>query len=170
MTSKTSLYILATAVGVAAIAAVVWSLGKHDERITTSPGAETAPLPLAIKSQSQATLATASSSGTTITDKDSAARAPEIAKQFQEAADYRVLYESLLRAKTDRSGLYALHILTLCNSMRTVDFKAKPSTSSQQDQAQQKMTARCSTFTADELSGTKRLEALKDPRTQGRLR
>lgn len=94
----------------------------------------------------------------------------DLAKRLQETRDYRVVFESLLRNQTPKSGLYATHILSLCSMMRTADFSKAPLKSTQQEQARQLMIDRCSTFVAEELSGTRKLELLKDPRTQGELR
>lgn len=82
-----------------------------------------------------------------------------------EADDYRVLFESLLANPTEKSGIYALHLLRTCISQRMFGMAwLPPSGSSHQDEMRQRWIARCSTFTQDELSDERLASLMQDPR------
>ncbi|WPB56896.1 hypothetical protein [Xylophilus sp. GOD-11R] len=88
---------------------------------------------------------------------------------LEEARDYRVAFEYLLRDHTEKSGLYAMHILKLCTGyLRAEPMEA--SHSSRQDGARELMAARCASFSTDELSDQSRLHAISDPRLSGGLK
>lgn len=98
---------------------------------------------------------------------------PEVGSftRLQQATDYRVLFESLLAHPDRASGLYAQHLLRICwGVQRAVAegvFEAAASTSSAQDEAQQKIKALCASFIEQELTIDRLGELMQDPRITG---
>ena len=90
---------------------------------------------------------------------------------YQNAADYRVLVESLLANPTDTSGYYVVSMLKTCRAVRRQDTMSRlpPTISSEQDDARQRWFARCSSFTDEELSLQHLGEIMMDPRVRGRF-
>ena len=90
---------------------------------------------------------------------------------YQNAADYRVLVESLLANPTDTSGYYVVSMLKTCRAVRRQDTmnRLPPTISSEQDDARQRWFARCSSFTDEELSLQHLGEIMMDPRVRGRF-
>lgn len=90
--------------------------------------------------------------------------------ELMDARDYRVLFESLLANPTEKSGLYAMHILARCQSLGTMDFHATSSHSTRQDEARQRLEGVCKSFTPEEVAPARWQQLLTDPRIQGRYR
>ena len=104
-----------------------------------------------------------------VQDKTSAAL--QAYDAYQNAADYRVLVESLLANPTDTSGYYVVSMLKTCRAVRRQDTmnRLPPTISSEQDDARQRWFARCSSFTDEELSLQHLGEIMMDPRVRGRF-
>ena len=104
-----------------------------------------------------------------VQDKTSAAL--QAYDAYQNAADYRVLVESLLANPTDTSGYYVVSMLKTCAAIRRQDVidRLPPTISSEQDDARQRWFARCSSFTDEELSLQHLGEIMMDPRVRGRF-
>lgn len=92
----------------------------------------------------------------------------DLSFRLEQARDYRVLFESILNGKSPKAGLYAMQILRICANARN-DPVMTSSSSIQQDRARELWAARCATFTDEELSDTRRLGLVADPRLQGGL-
>lgn len=103
-----------------------------------------------------------------VTDERRAAL--QVFDAYQNAADYRVLVESLLANPSDTSGFYVKRMLVTCAAIRNhaID-RLPPAVSSEQDDARQRWLARCSSFTDEELSLKHLGEILMDPRARGRF-
>lgn len=108
-----------------------------------------------------------------LSEKPAVTSPPELAEsdlalRMEHARDYRVLFESILGSKSEKAGLYAMQILRICANSR-YDPITTPSSSIQQDRARDLWVARCATFTDEELSDSRRLGLVSDPRLQGGL-
>lgn len=90
--------------------------------------------------------------------------------ELMQAKDYRVIFESLLANPTEKSGLYAMHVLARCHSLSGLDFHATPSRSTQQEEARQRLDGLCRSFTPEEVSPRRWQQLVEDPRIQGRYR